>query len=60
MRKCHECHTEISEEEICWDLFGGAYHPLCYVDAQPPHPGPGIDPEYLKAQDLLSRPNLKV
>lgn len=55
MRTCHECKLEVSEDQLCWDMFGSSYHPQCYVDADPPYPGPEEDPVRLRAFQLLSQ-----
>lgn len=55
MKTCHECKLEIPQDQICHDIFGGSYHPQCYIDAYPPHPGPQVDPERLKAFELVSK-----
>lgn len=53
MHICHECKLEVSDDQLCHDMFGAAYHPQCYVDAYPPYPFPP-DPQRLRAQQLIS------
>jgi hypothetical protein len=55
MKICHECKFEIPQDQLCHDMFGGAYHPQCYIDARPPYPGPEEDPERRRAFQLSSQ-----
>lgn len=55
MRPCHECRQDVSALEVVYDIFGAPYHPKCYIEAMPPYPGPGVDPNRVHAQYLASQ-----
>ena len=54
MRPCHECKQDVSVLVVVFDMFGAAYHPQCYIEALPPYPGPGEDPNLEHARYLVN------